>query len=103
MEYITKVHGGWDEWDEKYYAVVGLRLDDGTEIKARVFDEFTDTDGNPVRIELPMRDDIDGCITVDRDEPSYNCWEFNRVSEFEAVVDFDDKTVDLSGVEPLFD
>lgn len=93
MEYITETRGGYDEWSDKREAIVGLRLDNGTEIRTRQINNWlTDENGNNVEIELPLQKAgqyMD--LTVERYESEYEFWEFNSLSEFEQAVDIENK------------
>lgn len=73
MEYITEPRGGWDEWSDKYEQIQGLKLDTGEVINTRFIDnQFVDTNGNRIEVELPARKRIDEEITVERYEPDYS-------------------------------
>lgn len=98
MEYVTERRGGWDEWSDEYKAIVGVLIG-GTEHSRFIDNEFTDTDGNPVEVEFPMRDEIDSTIDVERYDPEYEIWEARSLDEFESAVDVDSMTVDVSKLE----
>jgi hypothetical protein len=94
MEYITETRGGYDEWSDKREAIVGLRLDNGTEIRTRQINNWlTDENENNVEIELPLQRTHQYMnITVERYEPEYEIWEFNSLSEFEQSIDIENET-----------
>lgn len=98
MEYVTERRGGWDEWSDEYKAIVGVIMG-GAEYGRFLDDVFTDTDGNSVEVEFPMRDEIDSMIDIERYDPEYEIWEARSLDDFEVAVDVDSMTVDVSKLE----
>lgn len=95
MEYITERRGGWDERSDEYKAIIGVKIG-GRDFSRFVDDgELTDTNGNEVAVEFPMRDTIDSEILIERYEPEYSVWVAHSLQDFEEVVDEDAMTIEV--------
>lgn len=70
MEYITEPRGGWDERSDGYTAIVGVIIG-GTEYSCYLTDVFTDTHGNNLTVDFPLRENIEKTIDVERHSPEY--------------------------------
>lgn len=97
MEFITETRGGWDEYSDSYQAVLGIEFETGERIESRVIEDFTDSDGCRVVIELPMRTHGEITIELYGDE-GYAFGEVSR-SDFESVIDSTDRVVRVSELD----
>lgn len=88
FRFVVEQRGGWDEWSDKYQAVVGLKTpDDDVLTRTEVHDGFEAGDGGKINVDLPMR--YGDNMTVEWYDPEYR-YEEVSISEFEDMIDNDE-------------